>query len=257
MNPDIAAEAVRTGDPDRYVASLGAPVELRRRLFALYFFNIEVARAPWSSQDPGIAAIRIEWWREAIDRIFAGEPPPAHPAAAELARAIQGAGLPPASFQRIVTARRQDFAGARRPGRESFSVYIEATSAELMWLAARLLGTPAASEKVVRDFAWGAGTASFLRAAAELKRRGRFPFAMADDDLRWAVSEAERRVRSARLRRLEVPRRALPAMLAGWRADATLRRAKSSVGAVFSSGLSESEFARRGSLLVRSLTGRW
>ena len=205
VNPDIAAEAVRTGDPDRYNASLGAPAELRRGLFALYFFNIEVARAPWSSQDPGIAAIRIQWWHEAIDRISAGERPPAHPAAAELARIIQGAGLPPAALQRIVAARRQDIAGVRQQGRESFSSYIEATSAELMWLAARLLGTPAAGERVVRDFAWGAGAASFLRAAAELKRRGRFPFVMADDDLRWAVSEAERRVRSARLRRRELP----------------------------------------------------
>ena len=54
---DIAACAalVARGDPPRFRAAMAAPVAMRRLLFPLYAFNLEVARAPWVTQEPMIA----------------------------------------------------------------------------------------------------------------------------------------------------------------------------------------------------------
>ena len=38
-------------------------------LFALFAFNLEVARAPWVTQQPMIAEMRLQWWCDALDEI--------------------------------------------------------------------------------------------------------------------------------------------------------------------------------------------
>ncbi|MEL7216333.1 MAG: phytoene synthase, partial [Pseudomonadota bacterium] len=45
MSWTACAELVRTGDPDRFLAAMTASVEGRARLFPLYAFNLEVAKA--------------------------------------------------------------------------------------------------------------------------------------------------------------------------------------------------------------------
>ena len=66
---DELADEVRRGDPDRWRAAMLAPAAVRPGLFALYAFNLEVARAPWLASEPALAAIRLAWWREALDEI--------------------------------------------------------------------------------------------------------------------------------------------------------------------------------------------
>ncbi len=39
---------VKTGDPDRYMATMAAKPPDREKLLVLYAFNLEIARAPWS-----------------------------------------------------------------------------------------------------------------------------------------------------------------------------------------------------------------
>ena len=55
-----------------------APAAARPGLFALYAFNLEMARAPWVASEPALAAIRLAWWREALDEIYDGRPPRRH-----------------------------------------------------------------------------------------------------------------------------------------------------------------------------------
>ncbi|TNF18762.1 MAG: phytoene synthase, partial [Rhodobacteraceae bacterium] len=57
------AAIVEKGDPDRFASAMAAPVAARARLFPLYAFNLEVARAPWVTQEPMIAEMRLQWWR--------------------------------------------------------------------------------------------------------------------------------------------------------------------------------------------------
>ena len=62
---NACAEIVQRGDPDRLRAVLAAPLEARAVLLPIYAFNVEGARAPWVTEEPMIAEMRLAWWREA------------------------------------------------------------------------------------------------------------------------------------------------------------------------------------------------
>jgi phytoene synthase len=73
------------------------PVELRPAFDALFGIDDAMAEVVASSSQPALGAIRLAWWREALERLDAS-PPPAEPklqaAAAELLpRGIKGAEL--------------------------------------------------------------------------------------------------------------------------------------------------------------------
>ena len=74
MSLQACAEIVKRGDPDRFLAAMAAPPDARRILFPLYAFNVEVARAPWVTAEPMIAEMRLQWWRDSVEGIYAGEP---------------------------------------------------------------------------------------------------------------------------------------------------------------------------------------
>lgn len=52
MAVSYCADLVRRLDRDRYLCSLFAPEEARDDLFALYAFNLEVARIPETVSEP-------------------------------------------------------------------------------------------------------------------------------------------------------------------------------------------------------------
>ena len=74
MTVAACAGLVERGDPDRFLAVMAAPPAARARLFPLYAFNLEVARAPWVTQEPMIAEMRLQWWRDAVE-MLAGDGP--------------------------------------------------------------------------------------------------------------------------------------------------------------------------------------
>ncbi len=61
------AELVRRHDPDRYFCTLFAPASRRDALMTLYAFNHELARAAEVAREPGLALIRLQWWREVVE----------------------------------------------------------------------------------------------------------------------------------------------------------------------------------------------
>lgn len=82
---DHCAALVRDGNRPRFIASLFAGAETRRRLFALYAWDEELQRIGQTVREPMIAAIRYQWWRDAIERL--PEYPMGHPVLTELAAA--------------------------------------------------------------------------------------------------------------------------------------------------------------------------
>ncbi|MFN3209661.1 MAG: squalene/phytoene synthase family protein, partial [Roseovarius sp.] len=74
LDPDIMACAglVHRGDPERFAATMAAPVPAREKLFPLYAFNVEVSRAPWVTQESMIAEMRLQWWRDVLEEIRTG-----------------------------------------------------------------------------------------------------------------------------------------------------------------------------------------
>ena len=258
MTDAACAGLVERGDPDRFMAAMAASLGARARLMPLLAFNLEVARAPWVTKEPMIAEMRLQWWRDAIAEIIAGGVVRAHEVVAPLAFVIREAGLSGDLFERMITARQWDIYPDPFEDAEALHGYLDATAGGLMWLSARALGAPEAAEPVVRDYAFGSGVAGWLRAVPVLEDRGRRPLVDGRPD---AVADLARlgldRIARARTARALLPATCRPALLPGWQAEALLRQAMQAPRRVADGTLAQSEFARRGGLMLQAMTGRW
>jgi phytoene synthase len=101
-------DAVRRGDPDRWLASrfVGDPAA-RADLIVLYAFDLELARAQRVASTPLTAEIRLAWWAEAVAEIFAGGPVRAHPLVQSLADVIGRRDLDRTPLDAMIDARRE------------------------------------------------------------------------------------------------------------------------------------------------------
>ena len=133
------AREVRRADYDRYLTTLFAPPEARERLFALYAFNHEIAKVRETVSDATLGQIRLQWWREAIESIYAGVPRK-HAVVEALAAAMAERRPARAGFDALIDAREFDLAGRAPATLAELEVYCEGTASQLLWLAAELLG---------------------------------------------------------------------------------------------------------------------
>jgi phytoene/squalene synthetase len=244
---DACAALVERGDPDRFAATMAAPPADRARLFPLYAFNLEVARAPWVSKEPMIAEMRLQWWRDVVTE----SKPRAHEVAAPFHAVIGDAGLPLPAIDRLIEARLQDVWSEPFADLASFDSYLDDTAGGLMWLAAVACGGK--DETAARALGWASGLANYLRAVPELEARGRQP-------LPDGRPEAVRALAEQGLARLAIARRGkVPpaAALAAWQAGGLLQRVAKDPLVVVDGQLALSEFSRRGRLLWQAVTGRY
>lgn len=254
----VCAQAVAKGDPDRFAATMAAPVPARTVLFPLYAFNLEVARAPWMSREPMVAQMRLQFWTDVLDCIGDGRPVPQHEISEPLAQAVRETGLDVALLHGIVAARVQDIAPEGFADADALWQYLDATAGNLMWAAALALGAPERSTPAVRGMAHASGLANYLLAVPALEAAGRQPLPDTDAAAIAALAnDGLARLTRARAARATVPHRASPALLAGWRSRALLTLAAQSPERVRAGALAESDFARRGALLMRTISGRW
>lgn len=251
---EACAGLVERGDPDRFLAAMAAPVAARGPLFTLYAFNLEVARAPWVTQEPLIARMRLQFWRDVVEGAVAGERAQAHDVAGPLAALIKERGLPGFLFDQMIDARETDIEHVPFADTMALWDYLEGTSGALMALAVRALGGRA--DSVARDCGAAQGLANYLMAIPALEAAGRRPV---PDGRAAAISELAGegllRLERARQESGKIAPPARPALLAAWRARSILAQAAAHPGRVGAGMLTQSEFARRGSLLWRSLTG--
>ncbi|GAV75610.1 SQS_PSY domain-containing protein [Cephalotus follicularis] len=66
-----SVQQVRSYDYHHYLCLLELPPAMRKAAFALRAFNVETARAVDVASDPSIGLMRLVWWQEAIDKIYA------------------------------------------------------------------------------------------------------------------------------------------------------------------------------------------
>ncbi|MGE4611944.1 MAG: squalene/phytoene synthase family protein [Paracoccaceae bacterium] len=271
MSIEACAEIVRAGDPDRYLSAMTAPDVARDRLLVLYAFNLEIARVPWITNEEMIAEMRLQWWLDTIERIYEGKGSE-HEVASQLAKVIEVGNLPQTLFEEMVNARRFDIYREGHSGLSEFNAYINATSGNLMRLAAMSLD--ADDVACVTDFGFAAGVANLWRALPQLYAKGRHPVPVGGaldrnavaggevpDNLAEALLEitvnARQKLASSRRSRGQIPKAAAPAVLAGWQAGVPLAMVQGQPYETLRQPLESSEFKRRFSLLWRNSTGWW
>jgi phytoene/squalene synthetase len=185
------AAEVRKHDPDRYFSALFAPQALRPHLFALYAFNGALAEVAASVREPMLGAIRLQWWREALDK------PTPHDVVRAVTTAIAEQGLPRALFDAMIDARARDLDPAPFADRAERDAYLDATSANVMRLASRILGGGDRFDKLAYEAGLAYGLTGLLR----------------NRKLEGADVADEARGHLARARRLPKPGAVLPAFL--------------------------------------------
>jgi len=154
---DPLAADLRTGDADRFYTAMFAAPAPRKRLLALYAFNLEVARTRERVSEPMLGQIRLQWWREALDEMAAGHVRN-HPVCTALNDWL-GDGFPAEVRTRldaILTARELDLEDSAFPTLDSFRDYAAATGGTLLELGLHATGT---AGKGVEPVARHVGTA--------------------------------------------------------------------------------------------------
>lgn len=241
---DIAACAalVQAGDPDRFAATMAAPVAMRARLFPLYAFNLEIARAPWMSNEPLIAEMRLQWWHDALEEIAAGGPVRRHEVATPLSAVLDPAGA--RLLMGCVSARRCEAQRLPLASADDLADYVAETGGTLMWVAARCLGGK--DEARARALGAAAGLANYLLGVPRFLARGINPLpemttAQFDALISDHLALTRQKGRPGHPQRI--------AELAAWRAPAILRRARQDPAAIPEDRLAEPEILRRLGLL--------
>ncbi len=153
---DHCAALVKEADHVRFVSALFAPGEVRRRLLALYAFDVELRRIRQAAREPLIVAMRFQWWRDALTGL--PEVTKGHPVLIELA----AAGVGTDALLAHVAARESGTEPAMAEG-------------DLIALAARCCGAPAGPNPIAAaaGVAIVTGEVSFLNEARRLWRAER------------------------------------------------------------------------------------
>ena len=138
------AQLLRRQDADRYLTALFAPADRREDLFALYAFNLEVARAREVVSEPFMGLIRLQWWRDAIAEIYQGRAR-AHEVVRPLAAAIAEHSLDRALFERLIESRERDLDPEPPQNLAALIDYARGSSSTLVELALQILGSPSSA----------------------------------------------------------------------------------------------------------------
>ncbi len=178
-----AGQQARARDWERFICALFAPTERRQAVFAIIAFNAELARTRSVVTEPILGKMRLQWWRDALDRVFddTANVPAGNPLLAALAGAIHQYDLPRAVIAVMIDAREHDLEDAPHEDLEALLAYAGATSGGVTELTLHALGayegTDAESQDIIHRAGAQLGTAwaliGLIRSFDALAREGR------------------------------------------------------------------------------------
>ncbi|MEX2452128.1 MAG: phytoene/squalene synthase family protein [Rhodospirillales bacterium] len=149
------ARMVRSEDRDRFLCAMFAPANRRGYLFALYAFNLEIARVREIVSEPLIGRMRLQWWRDALDSIYRGTGPN-NPVARAVAETVAACPVSRGHFETLIDGREADMQDEPFETLNELIAYAEGTSVPLVRLSLEALGV---SDERSHAAARGVGTA--------------------------------------------------------------------------------------------------
>ncbi len=135
---ETSADIVRQHNRTHYIAALFAPDDLRGHVMALYAFDVEIRRIPFLVSEPQIGEIRLQWWLDTIDAIYANSRVD-HPVAVELAAAIKQGRLPKEPLLKLVEAHVRDLYADPMPTLNDLEGYLGETQSAVIQMTAQIL----------------------------------------------------------------------------------------------------------------------
>lgn len=170
---DAVRRIARAADPDRALAALFAPPDARADLLALYAFNAELVRIADQITEPGLGAIRLQWWREAIERAAGGETV-GHPVADAFGEVLVRRALSRERIAGLIDARTFGVGETVMPDTRTLYAYLFDTTGGLFVLAAEIAGAEAEKCNLVAEAGGRAyGLVRVMRSLPILAAKGR------------------------------------------------------------------------------------
>ncbi len=167
------AAQIKDFDNDRFVTALFADETVREDLFALYAFNLELSKIRETVSEPLIGRMRLQFWRDAIPRVVAGDPPK-HAVAEPLSIACQRADLPESELLALIDAREADLDDIAPANISDVMSYAERTSSAVIALALRIVGVdPLRHKEFIRDAGIAIALVGLVRAIPYQASSGR------------------------------------------------------------------------------------
>jgi 15-cis-phytoene synthase len=173
MSPEAYCEekAAQSGS-SFYYSFRFLPPERRRAITALYAFCREVDDVVDEVADPGVARLKLAWWRNEVAAVFGGAPQ--HPVALALVPVVAAFRLPEEHFQAVIDGMTMDIEQNRYLDFATLERYCHRVAGVVGLMSAEIFGY---QEPATREYARDLGVAfqltNIIRDVGEDARRGR------------------------------------------------------------------------------------
>lgn len=173
MNPhDYCQDKAAQSGSSFYYSFMFLPAERRRAITALYAFCREVDDVVDECHDPALAQSTLEWWRQEVDRIYAGTP--THPVGQALQEVLGGFQLPREQLLEIIDGMAMDLAQTRYADFKALQLYCYRVASVVGLLAAEIFGyQDRRTLKYAHDLGMAFQLTNIIRDVGEDARRGR------------------------------------------------------------------------------------
>lgn len=190
MSPDAYCEARTAQSGSSFYHSFRfLPPERRRALTALYAFCREVDDVVDEVSDPGVARLKLAWWRNEIAAVFGGRPQ--HPVALALVPMVSAFNLREEHLQAVIDGMTMDLDQNRYLDFVTLERYCHRVAGVVGLMSAEIFGyADPATRNYARDLGVAFQLTNIIRDVGEDAARGRI-YLPQDELERHGVSAAD------------------------------------------------------------------
>ncbi len=190
MTPDqYCQEKAASSGSSFYYSFMFLPPQQRQAIIALYAFCREVDDVVDECNDPGVARIKLHWWRDEVAKAFNGTP--THPVIQALQETVKHFNLPLEHFIEIIDGMEMDLNQVRYASFKDLNLYCYRVASVVGLMAAEIFGY---EDRKTHDYAINLGLAfqltNILRDVREDAMRGRI-YLPKDELQQFGVTEED------------------------------------------------------------------
>jgi len=173
MTPDqYCQERTARSGSSFYYSFLFLPSERRRAIMAFYAFCREVDDVVDETSDSAVAAVKLNWWRQEVERIAEGQPE--HPVGQALQAAGKHFNIPKEFLLEIIDGMEMDLTQSRYLDFKSLQLYCYRVASVVGLIAAEIFGyQDRQTQKYAHDLGIAFQLTNIIRDIGEDARRGR------------------------------------------------------------------------------------